>query len=416
MDILDNLFRRESAKMTAVLTAIFGVRNLSVAEDVVQDAFCKAIQIWPYTGVPDNPSAWLMTAAKNKALDVLRHQQTVQRYATDLGRHLQRVRAESERLEEQFEPGAIQDSLLRMMFSCCHPRLPEAAQVALILHILCGFSVREVAGAFVSEHAAMEKRIQRAKKTLAAMNQFLDIRSREQVLSRMPAVLRALYLLFSEGYHGCSEESVIRAELCHEAMRLTSLLTEDPRFSSPAIDALLALMCFDAARLKARISPNGDLYAFLDQARSLWDRRLIERGYELLDRSAAGDTISEYHLEAAIAAVHCRAPTAEETNWAMILSLYDSLLVLRPSPVVALNRAVVVGMLYGAERGLEAIEQIQDVQRLAHYPFFFATRAELAARAQRPECARVDFSKAMTLARNGEERRFFEAKKLALKG
>jgi RNA polymerase sigma-70 factor (ECF subfamily) len=410
MEMLDNLFRRESGRMISVLAAVFGLQNLSVAEDLVQEAFCKAIQVWPYSGVPDNPSAWLMATAKNKALDLLRRERTARRYAPEFGRLLESEWTLSQTLKEQFEPNAIQDDLLRMMFSCCHPRLPEPAQVGLMLHILCGFSIREVAGAFVSEHAAMEKRMQRAKKTLSESERLLDIRSPKEVATRAPAVLRALYLLFNEGYHGCSEENVTRAELCREAMRLTSLILEDDRLHSPAAHALLSLMCFDAARLEGRTDHNGDLCAFEDQDRTLWDKNLIQQGLALLDQSACGAEISEYHLEAAIAAVHCRASKAEETDWTMIVSLYDALMSLRPSPIVALNRAVAISRSQGPEEGLEAIAQIHDASKLNRYPFYFAARGEMAALASRLDLAKQDFAQAKSLARNNSEKRFLDTK------
>lgn len=410
MEMLDNLFRCESGRMVSVLAAIFGVHNLDLAEDVVQEAFCKAIHVWPFTGVPDNPSAWLMTTAKNRAKDLLRRERTARRYAPEFGRLLESEWTLSQRVKEQFEPTAIQDDLLRMMFSCCHPRMPETAQIALMLHILCGFSIREVAGAFVSEHAAMEKRIQRAKKTLAESQRLLDIRSPKEVSSRAPAVLRALYLLFSEGYHGCSGESVTRSEFCREAMRLTSLLLDDARVCSPTAYALFALMCFDAARLSGRTDTNGDLYAFEDQNRSQWDHMLIQRGLVLLEQSATGIEMSEYHIEAAIAAIHCLARSVDETDWAMIVSLYDALVSLRPSPIVALNRAVALGQWKGPSLGLRAIEEIQDAGKLSRYPFYFAARAQLAAQANCFDVAKRDFSRARSLARNDSERRFMDAK------
>jgi len=396
--------------MVSVLAAVFGLQNLGIAEDLVQEAFCKAIQVWPYTGVPDNPSAWLMATAKNKALDLFRRNRTARRYAPEFGRLLESEWTLSQTLKEQFEPNAIQDDLLRMMFSCCHPRLAEPAQVALMLHILCGFSIREVAAAFVSEHAATEKRIQRAKKVLRESQSLLDIRSTRDVESRLPTVLRALYLLFSEGYHGCSEEHVIRVELCCEAMRLAELMLADDRVSSPGARALLSLMCFDAARLKARTDHNGDLCAFEDQDRTLWDKMLIQRGLVLLDQSASGSEISEYHLEAAIAAVHCRAETAGQTDWTAIVSLYDALMRLHPSPIVALNRAVALGKSQGPEQGLKAIENIADAEKLSRYPFYFAARGELTALTKRPDKAAQDFIRASSLARNESEKRFLDAK------
>ena len=274
----DHLFRRESGRMVATLTRIFGVQNLALAEDVVQDAFCRALEVWKFRGVPENPSAWLMATAKNRALDVLRRERTARTFAPELGRFLESEWTLSPAVEENFAPNAIKDDQLRMMFSCCHPRLPEEAQVALMLHILCGFSVDEVAAAFVSSHAAMEKRITRAKKILAGSKKLFDIADARDFAARLPAVHRALYLLFNEGYHGASAESAVRAELCREAMRLAALLREHPLAATPATFALSALMCLHAARLPARLDSSGELRSLFDQDRSQWDAHLVAEG------------------------------------------------------------------------------------------------------------------------------------------
>src|SRR5499427_10108598 len=226
MEPSDHLFRREWGRMVAALTRIFGVHNLALAEDVVQDAFCRAVEVWAIRGVPENPAAWLMATAKHGALDVLRRERTARTFAPELGRWLQSEGTLAPVVEELFGPHALKDDLLRMMFSCCHPRLPEEAQVALVLHISCGFSVDEIASAFVSSHAAIEKRITRAKKVLAASRRLFDVAVGPEFSARLPAVHRALYLLFNEGYHGASAETAVRAELCREAIRLTELLLE----------------------------------------------------------------------------------------------------------------------------------------------------------------------------------------------
>src|SRR5437870_7415188 len=301
MELHEHLFRREAGRMVATLTRIFGVHNLALAEDVVQDAFCRALEVWKFRGVPENPSAWLMTTAKNRALDVLRRERTARTFAPELGRLLESEWTLAPAVEEIFAPQAIQDDQLRMMFSCCHPRLPEEAQVALVLHILCGFSVNEVAAAFVSSHAAMEKRITRAKKVLAGSKKLFDIADAGDFAARLPAVHRALYLLFNEGYHGASAESAVRAELCREAMRLAALLREHPLASTPATFALSALMSLHAARLPARLDSSGELRSLFDQDRSQWDAHLVEEGQKLLDLSARGPDLTEYHVEASIA-------------------------------------------------------------------------------------------------------------------
>ena len=368
MEANDHLFRREAGRMVAALTRVFGIHNLALAEDVVQDAFCRALEVWKYRGVPENPSAWLMATAKNRALDMLRRQRTARTFAPELGRLLDSEWTRAGVIEELFSENAIKDDLLRMMFSCCHPRLSEEAQVALILNILCGFGVDEIAGAFVSAHAAIEKRITRAKKVLAASKRLFDVTAPEDFAKRLPAVHRALYLLFNEGYHGASSETAVRAELCHEAMRLAAILLDHPSGAAPASYALSALMCFDAARLPGRVGAAGNLVAFFDQDRSLWDQNLVVEGLKFMELSASGAELTEYHVEAAIASVYSTAARAEDTDWGAIVSLYDTLMTVRPSPIVALNRAIAVAQRDGPERGLEEIAAIADRSRLATIP------------------------------------------------
>src|SRR5215467_10003605 len=287
MEPSDHLFRREAGRMVAALTRVFGIHNLALAEDVVQDAFCRAMEVWSFRGIPENPSAWLMATAKNRALDVLRRQRTARTYAPELGQLLDSEWTLAPVVEQLFAPNAIKDDLLRMMFSCCHPRLAEEARVALILHILCGFSVGEVASAFVNSHAAVEKRITRAKKVLAGSKRLFDVTIPADFSMRLPSVHRALYLLFNEGYHGASPESAVRAELCHEAMRLAACLLGHSLGATSATYALSALMCLNAARLPARIDASGNLSSLFDQDRSLWDRKLVLEGLKLLELSTS---------------------------------------------------------------------------------------------------------------------------------
>lgn len=406
----DHLFRREAGRMVAALTRLFGVHNLALAEDVVQDAFCRALEVWKLRGVPENPSAWLMATAKHRALDILRRERTAREYAPELGRLLESEWTLAPVVAEAFGDSAIRNDQLRMMFSCCHPRLPEIAQVALMLHILCGFGVNEVAAAFLTGHAAMEKRITRGKKVLAGSKRLFDftMSDEHEVAQRLSAVHRALYLLFNEGYHGAHAESAVRAELCVEAMRLAELLLAHPVTDTAATRALIALMCLNAARLPARIDAAGNLSSLYEQDRALWDQALIAKGERLLDHSATGTTITEFHIEAAIASVHARARSLEDTNWRMIVDLYDALIKLRPSPVVALNRAIAISQYQGAERGLVEIAAIADVDRLADYPFYFAALGELEQQLGRTMEARAHFRAASVRARNSMERQFFE--------
>ncbi len=408
----EQLFRREAGRLVATLTRIFGVHNLALAEDVVQDAFCRALEVWKIRGVPANPSAWLMTAAKNRALDVLRRERTARTFAPELKRLLASEWTLVPTMSELLSPSAIEDDQLRMMFSCCHPRIPEQTQIALVLHLVCAFSIGEVASAFLAGRAATEKRIARAKRVLADSKELFDLTDAD-FARRLSAVHRALYLLFSEGYHGTSARSVIRVELCREAMRLGGLLCDRPATATPATFALCALMALNAARLPARLDAAGNLNSLFDQDRSLWDRRLIAEGRRLLERSATGTEASEYHLEAAIAAVHARAERVAETDWRAIVSLYDTLLAIRPSPVIALNRAIALGQFEGPERGLAALVAIADRERLAAYPFYHAALAEFELARGRDEAARGHFGAALALARNPAERRYLERRKAA---
>jgi RNA polymerase sigma-70 factor (ECF subfamily) len=397
--------------MVSALTRIFGVHNLALAEDVVQDAFCRALEIWRTRGLPDNPSAWLMAAAKNRAVDLVRRERRARSFAPEMGRLLLTEWTLGSLVEEAFSPSVIRDEQLRMMFSCCHPRLPEEAQLALILNILCGFAADEIASVFLTGRAAVEKRISRGKKMLASSKTLFDLGDAE-FSERLSTVRRALYLLFNEGYHGASSEAAIRAPLCDEAIRLTALLAEHAPAATPETFALAALLRLHAARLPARLDEAGDLSALADQDRSRWDPRLISEGLAFFERSAAGSELSAYHVEAAIAAVHASARRLEETDWQTIVSLYDRLMAIAPSPVIALNRAIAIAERDGPERGLEEIGKIADRGRLAAYPFLAASFGELELRRGDCHAASEHFRTALRLARNGEERRFLEKRLL----
>jgi RNA polymerase sigma factor (sigma-70 family) len=407
-DSLDHLFRRESGRMIAALIRVFGVHNLALAEDVVQDALCRALEVWKLRGTPENPSAWLMTTAKNRAVDVLRRERRARAFAPELERLLESEWTFTPTIEEAFGPHAIRDDELRMMFSCVDPRLGEESQVALILHILCGFSVNELANAFLTSAAAMEKRLTRAKQVLSGSKRLFELCDGEDFQSRLSAIQRALYLLFNEGYHGSCAEKVVRVELCREAMRLAAALTDHPLAAIPATRALLALMCLHAARLPTRVDKSGSLSLLAHQDRSQWNTELIAHGQKLLELSATGEELSEYHVEAAIAWCHVTAPSARETNWSQIVSLYDTLLAIRPSPVIALNRAIAVAQHEGPEGGLAALRAIRDRERLGAYPFYPIALGELELQCGRRAAARVHFAEALPLARNQAEQRFIE--------
>jgi RNA polymerase sigma factor (sigma-70 family) len=408
MQVDEHLFRQEAGRLTSALIRIFGIHNLELAEDVVQDAFCRALEIWPVRGVPDNPSAWLMTTARNRALDIVRRQRTANTFAPELGRMLESEWTLMPTVDEILAADAIPDSMLRMMFSCCHPRLSESAQVALILNILCGFSVQEISDACASGHAAVEKRIVRGKKVLADSKRLFDTAVPTDFANRLPAVQRALYLLFNEGYHGASPVASVRAELCNEAIRLTAVLLQHHLGGTPATYALAALMALTAARLPARTDISGNLVALFDQDRTLWNRTRLSEGMRLLELSASGGDLTAYHIEAAMASVHAMAQSTEDTDWNTIISLYDSLLRIHPSPIVALNRAIAIAQRDGPDRGRELIQAIPSGDRLASYPFYSAALGECELRCGEGARAREHFRKALANARNPMERSFFQ--------
>lgn len=407
MELEEHLFRHEAGRMVATLTRIFGIQNLTLAEDVVQDAFCRAIEVWKFGSVPENPSAWLMAVARNRALDILRRERRARTCEPELSRFLGSEWTLASAVEERFSETAIRNDQLRMMFSCCHPRLSEEAQVMLILHILCGFSVDEVARAFVTTHTGAAKRISRAKKVLAASKRLFDTQVSPDFSARLPAVERALYLLFNQGYHGPSAESPVRAGLCRESIRLARLLLEQPHGATPATHALLALMCLNAARLPARVDAwSGDLTPLREQDRSKWDQKLAAEGIRFLELAASGPDATDYHVEAAIASVHATAGRFEDTDWDQIVSLYDMLMAMHPSPIVALNRAIAIAERNGPERGLEEIHAIPERDRMRSYPFYEAALGELELRCGRHEAACEHFDAAVDAARNQMERRF----------
>jgi RNA polymerase sigma-70 factor (ECF subfamily) len=410
-ELVDHLFRHEAGKMVSYLTRIVGLGRLDLAEDVVQDTLCRALETWSVHGLPDNPSAWLMRVARNRAIDLLRRDDQF-RYFTPELTYLLKLREDLPAEAPAFEK-EIQDDQLRMMFSCCHPELSTEAQVTLILKTLCGFSVSEIAHALLAGEDAIEKRLSRARKLFRSLGSFVEIADASEIRARMDAVYQAIYLLFNEGYHGSRPERTgppIHEDLCMEAIRLALLLSEHPEGGKPKTYALLALLCFHAARLPGRKDDDGGLIQLELQDRSRWERDLIGRGFHFLEKSSVGNELSEYHLESAIAALHCAAPTYEETEWDKILELYDLLYRLTPTPIVALNRAIALGQAVGPEEGLAELSKIPDPARLKDYPFYPAAQGEFHLLAGRLEEAAKRFEKAVKLARSQSETDFFERK------
>jgi predicted RNA polymerase sigma factor len=406
--IVEGFFRHEAGRLTAMLVRLLGPANLDRAEDVVQDVLCQALETWKFGRLPDNPGGWLVQAARNRALDLLRHQAVRDR----LGPELARTRPSASPplpLSSAAFAGEVVDDQLRMMFTCCAPGLAPEAQIALVLKVLCGFGVHEIAHALLATSAATEKQITRGKAFLCRQPALFDVTGPE-VAARIETVHEALYVLFSEGYHGSHPTRAVREDLCAEAMRLAALLASHPAGDRPATHALLALMCFHAARLDSRLDQTGGLVLLEDQDRSRFDTTLVAEGFRRLSAAARGSALSPYHLEAGIAAKHASAPSWKETDWPGILELYDLLLGLRPSPVVALNRAIALAHVDGPNAAIAALAPLAAEPRFRRYPFYEAALGELLRRAGRATDAVLHLRRAVALARSSAEADLLAAK------
>ena len=375
--LVDHLFRHQAGRMIATLTRIFGPRHIDLAEEVVQEALVKALQQWPYRGVPENPLAWLIQVAKNRALDLLRREASLREKSEEIVRAFAAQEEFANRRIETERGGELFDDTLGMIFMACHPSIPREGRVALTLKTVGGFGVSEIARAFLAKEPTVAQRLVRAKRLIRDEGVTFDLPTRSEMSTRLDSVLEVLYLLFNEGYTAHAGENLVRADLAQEAIRLCSLLVRHRATNRPKCHALLALMMFQAARLPARMGEGGELALLSEQDRSLWDRRMIYLAYKHLEAAAAGDEFTDYHLQAAIAACHAAASSYELTDWAEIVRLYDLLIALNPSPVVALNRAVAVAKWKGPEAGIRAIEEISRHPALQHYYLLPATLGEL---------------------------------------
>lgn len=412
--VVEHCFRHEAGKILATLTRIFGFEHLNRAEDVVQETLARALQTWPYYGIPKNPSAWMTQVAKHLALDLIRRDQVFRHKASEIGRVMAHVCADVTSHEAIFSEEHIKDDRLRMMFVCCHPRVPAEAQVALALRTLCGFSTAEVARAFLTTETAMAKKLTRAKQTIRRARVPFEIPTGEELTPRLDGVLQTLYLLFNEGYKASEGEQLIREELCHEAIRLATLLAEHPATNQPPTHALLALMFLNGARLPTRVDLDGNLLRLKEQDRSRWDQAMIARGLYHLMKSTAGDEASAYHLQAAIAACHYAAGDYSSTDWPQILWLYDRLMAMDDSPVVALNRAVAVANVHGPKAGIEAVQAIRNRQQLKAYYLLYAVLGEFEAQLDNRQAAIQYIRKALALAPMKSEQLFLRKQLLDL--
>jgi RNA polymerase sigma-70 factor (ECF subfamily) len=391
--MIDHLFRSRAGQMVAYMTRLLGPEHLDLAEEVVQEALLKALGNWPYAGIPDNPSGWLFRVARNLAIDAVRHRNIAIEKAEALAAEQIRNFWDSSTADPHIEE-QLRDDELRMVLMCCHPAIPPEPRVALSLKTVGGFSTAEIARAFLVDQTAIAQRIVRAKRQLREMGVGFDLPASEELAARLESTLEVLYLMFNEGYTAGSGEDLIRQDLCREALRLARLLAAST-VSKPRVHALVALMAFQGARLPARVDASGDPVLLEDQDRQLWDQRLIALGFQHFYQCSEGAEISTYHLEAAIAATHARAPADQSPNWQTILELYDQLLVLNPSPVVALNRVV----------ALARLQDLGEFRSLKTYYLLPAVQGKLLLDLGEKQAAARYFRQALALPCSEPERR-----------
>jgi RNA polymerase sigma factor (sigma-70 family) len=399
---IDAVWRIESPRLIAGLARV--VRDVSLAEDLAQDALVAALERWPESGIPDNPGAWLMAAAKHRAIDTFRRKKLLERKHEELGREVDaRQEAAVASLESAIDDH-VGDDLLRLVFVACHPVLSAEARVALTLRLLGGLTTDEIARAFLVPEPTIAQRIVRAKRTLAEKRVPFELPSKADLAARLSSVLEVIYLIFNEGYSATAGDDLMRPDLCEEALRLGRILAELVP-AEPEAHGLLALMEIQASRAAARVGPAGEPILLLDQDRSRWDQLLISRGLAALERSQKlGGTRGPYSLQASIAACHARATVGADTNWARIASLYQELLEYSPSPVIELNRAVAVAMAFGPAAGLEIVDTLAEEASLKNYHLLPSVRGDLLAKLGRNKEARPEFERAASLTRNARER------------
>ena len=407
--LTEHLFRHAAGRLVAALAGVLGPARLDLAEEVVQDALVRALEIWPYRGVPANPTGWLFAVARNGALDRLRREAVLRRKLTLL--------AVEDAPSPATEPG---DDELAMIFLCCHPSLPTPARIALTLKTVGGFGIEEIAAALLTRPVTIAQQLVRAKRRIREHHLPLLLPHRAALAARLESVCEVLYLMFTEGYSAHRGEQLTRAELCGEAIRLTRMLVRAEPTDLPAVHALLALMLLQSSRLPARVDHDGDLLRLAEQDRSQWDRPAIQEGIHHLERSAAGDRVTAYHIEAAIAACHAATADGAAADWPRVLELYDDLLTVKPSPVVALNRAVALAMVDGPHAGIRALQALAGERPMARYHLLPATLGGLWHRAGDPARAARCYRDARRLAGSAPERRFLsrqiEALRLARTG
>ena len=398
--IVEDVYRNESRRVLATLIRVLG--DFDLAEEALQDAFRAAVEQWPKDGVPENPRAWLVSAGRFKAIDSIRRRVRFDAAQDDIAETLHGGTEEAPAIEHE----DLEDDRLRLIFTCCHPALPREAQIALTLREVCDLTTEEIASAFLTSPATLAQRIVRAKAKIKAERIPYEVPAGDELGERLDNVLRVIYLVYNEGYSPSSGAALTRNELSEEAIRLGRLLVE--LLPEPEAIGLLALMLLQESRRGARSSPAGEPVLLDEQDRSLWDRAMIDEGLALVDRAIASGRLGPYVLQAAIAAVHARAESAESTDWSEIVSLYDLLEQVEPTPIVALNRAVAIAMRDGPEAGLAIVDSLIESGDLSQYRFAHAARADLCRRLRRVDEARAAYRRALEMTRLEPERRFLE--------
>ncbi len=395
-ELIPHLFRTEFRKITSVLTKFFGIDHVEIAEDIASDTFLLAYETWTYNGIPENPTAWLYTVAKNKAKNHISRNRT---FTEKISGEIKYSSSGIEEVEIDLSNKNITDSQLQMLFAICHPAISTEAQIGLSLRILCGFGIDEIANALLTNNETINKRLYRAKEKLRLEKIKIEFPNESEINNRLETVLTTLYLLFSEGYYSESQDVVLRNDFCLEAMRLTSLLMEDQQTNLPAVNALMSLMCFHSSRFNARINENGEIILYGDQNEALWDHELIEKGGYFLHKASTGNKISKYHLEASIAYWHTvKADTKEK--WENILQLFNRLLQIEYSPIAALNRTYALSKAQGKEIAIHEAEKLQ----LTDNHFYFTLLGELYAGID-DDKATLNFQQALSLAKTKTDKR-----------